>query len=89
MLKKLKELQIPVFMASQTLYGRVNPYVYNTTRQIAKYVEFLDDILPETAYVKLSHTLSLETNYDKIIASMKQNMAGEFSKTLTDQMFLN
>ncbi len=70
-----------VFMTSQCLYGRVNMNVYETGVDLQNLgvVGNLNDMLPETAYVKLGWLLG---NYDKEKTKelMLENMRGEISQ---------
>src|SRR3989338_5472602 len=60
-LSKLKEIQkrgVLVCAAAQTIYGRLDPYVYSNGRELEKTgVIFLEDMLSETALVKLGWVL--------------------------------
>ncbi len=91
----------PVCIASQTIYGRVHPYVYSRLREqsMVGNLLFLDDMLCETAYAKLSYAvgtfsknnqpkISADT-YQKIVSYMKQNIAGEFNGELSETEYLN
>jgi len=72
-------------MVSQCVYGRVRLTVYDTGRDLLDAgVLPLDDMLPETAYVKLSWCLG---NFDvqEVSNYMSQNIAGEYSRRLTVQ----
>ncbi|MEM3670772.1 MAG: Glu-tRNA(Gln) amidotransferase subunit GatD [Thermoprotei archaeon] len=69
-----------VFMTSQCLWGRVNMNVYTTGRQLLTAgVVPLEDMLMETAYVKLSWALA---NFprEKVPEIMKTNLVGEISE---------
>ena len=59
--KKLKEVidkGLIVCAASQTIYGRLDPLVYSTGRELMSTgVIFLEDMLAETAFVKLGWVL--------------------------------
>ncbi len=68
-----------IVMTSQCLYGTVNMNVYSTGRDLIKAgVISGGDMLPETAYVKLSWALA---NLDEGIgAFMKKNIAGELGE---------
>ncbi|MFP4116424.1 MAG: Glu-tRNA(Gln) amidotransferase subunit GatD [Candidatus Aenigmatarchaeota archaeon] len=70
-----------VFMSSQCLYGRVNMNVYETgvDLQDMGVIGDFNDILPETAYVKLGWLLG---NYDKnkVKNLMLQDLRGELSE---------
>ncbi|MBW2970160.1 Glu-tRNA(Gln) amidotransferase subunit GatD, partial [Candidatus Woesearchaeota archaeon] len=54
--------KIPIVICSQTIYGRVHPYVYTNLRRVS--IEagalYLEDMLPETAYTKLMIALKQE-----------------------------
>ena len=60
-IKKLKDIQkkeVIICAASQTIYGRLNPLVYSNGREIFETgVIYLEDMLSETAFVKLSWIL--------------------------------
>ncbi len=72
-----------VFMTSQCLFGRVNMDVYTTGRRLQSVgVIPLDDMLPETAYVKLSWCLA-NLPKENIGKAMRQNMAGEIGSRST------
>ena len=74
---KLKKLGIPIFITTQTLHGRVNPYVYSNLRKLSSIgAVFLEDMLPEVAYVKLMYVLAHDWNPKEY---MKKNMAGEMT----------
>jgi len=83
--KKLKEVsgKIVVCMAAQTVYGRLNPLVYSTGRELIDTgVIYLEDMLSETALVKLGWILGhKEWNVKE---KMLENFAGEFSDRLED-----
>ena len=73
---------IYVGMTSQCLNGRVHPFVYRALRsnyQIG--VSYLQDMLPETALLKLGWVLG---NYDYVDlrATMEQNIAGEINQSI-------
>lgn len=89
-IKKCYTKKIPVFITTQTLYGRVDPYVYSNLRKVSIEAKgiYLKDILPETAYIKLGWVLSQEKNYEKIKEMMLKNIKKEFSDKLTPDMFL-
>jgi glutamyl-tRNA(Gln) amidotransferase subunit D len=78
---------IPVFITSQTLYGRVNLDVYTNLRLLKSAGAVgLEDMLPETAYIKLGWVLAHTQNKEKVTEMMLTNYAGEttpFSRTDT------
>jgi len=80
---------ITICFAPQTIYGRLDPYVYSTGRELLEAgVIFLEDILPETAYVKLGCVLGHEKDAKKIKALMLQNIANEFNPKISEDSFL-
>ncbi len=88
-LKKVIDSGVIVCFAPQTLYGRLDPYVYATGRKLLDAgVLYLEDMLPEVAYVKLGWVLGHEKNPDKIKKLMLTNMAGEFNKRIPTESFL-
>ena len=67
-------------MTSQCLWGRVNMNVYDTGVYLQKAGVFpLEDMLPETALVKMMWCLSQSKERETIIQLMKTNIAGEIS----------
>jgi glutamyl-tRNA(Gln) amidotransferase subunit D len=75
-----------VVMTSQCLYGRVNMHVYSVGRDLVKAgVISGEDMLTETAYVKLMWVLAHAKAREEAESLMAMNMAGEISaRTLTD-----
>ena len=72
-----------VAMTSQCLYGAVHPYVYTNLRKLSEIgCLFCEDMLPETAYIKLSWLMG---NYpeDKVKELMVKNLRGEINTTRT------
>ncbi len=84
-IKKMIDQGIYVGMTTQTLYGVTNPYVYSQGRKLLKLgVEYLEDMLPETAYVKLGWCFSQFRDLDKVKEIMKTNLVGEISERRTN-----
>jgi len=80
-----------VCAAPQTLYGRLDPYVYSPGRKLQKIgVVFLKDILPETALVKLGWVLAHKQWRGSVVTAQKmlENVAEEFNPRLGEE-FLN
>ena len=72
-----------VAMTSQCLYGAVHPYVYTNLRKLSEIgCLFCEDMLPETAFIKLSWLMG---NYpeDKVKELMVKNLRGEINTTRT------
>ncbi|MCQ5374981.1 MAG: Glu-tRNA(Gln) amidotransferase subunit GatD [Methanomassiliicoccales archaeon] len=70
-----------VVMTSQCLYGRTNLNVYDTGRDLlAAGVIPGEDMLPETAYVKLMWVLAHAASEKDIESMMRENLRGEISQ---------
>lgn len=77
LIEELTSQDIPVVMTTQCLWGRVNLNVYSTGRKLKKAgVIPGEDMLPETALVKLMWALA----HDDVIAIMQKNIAGEITE---------
>ncbi len=72
------ERGIPVVMTSQCLYGAICDRVYDTGRDLlhAGVIE-AEDMLPETALVKLMWVLGQTTDMEAVRQLMQENIAGE------------
>ncbi|MEK6904767.1 MAG: Glu-tRNA(Gln) amidotransferase subunit GatD, partial [Nanoarchaeota archaeon] len=88
---KLKEAQkkgLIVCGVAQTIYGRLDPYVYSNARETLKAgVIYLEDMLAETALVKLGWILGhgeWKKNRETIKAKMLENISGEFNERLEE-----
>jgi len=87
-INKLKEVinkGIYVCAAPQTIYGRLDPYVYSPGRKLLKIgIIFLEDMLAETAFVKLGWVLAHKEWRGTLItpSKMQENIAGEFNYRL-------
>ncbi len=85
-LKKLKEVQgkgMVICAAAQTIYGRLDPWVYSNGREIEKTgVIYLEDMLSETAFVKLGYVLAKTNKKEEIKKLMLTNMAHELNNRL-------
>jgi len=72
-----------IFMTTQTIHGRVNPFVYSTMRELQKAgVIFLEDMLSEVALVKLGWVLGHKTwskDGEAIRKKMLENVSGELN----------
>jgi len=72
---------VPIFMTSQTIWGRVDMNVYSTGRDLVDIgVVPLEDMLSETALVKLMWALSQTKSRDKIRETMLHPVAGEVTE---------
>src|SRR5712692_3228003 len=85
-LKKALNQDVPIFMTSQTIWGRVDMNVYNTGRDLLNLgVTPLEDMIAETAIVKLMWVAAQTKSAGKIREMMLQSIAGEMtSRTLVE-----
>ena len=89
-LKELRKNGIAIVIGSQTIYGRVHPYVYTNLRRLSMELDciYSEDMLPETAYVKLGWVLSHENKIEEIKKMMLANVAGEITERSDESVFL-
>jgi glutamyl-tRNA(Gln) amidotransferase subunit D len=89
-IEKAIKANVPIIIASQTLYGRVHPLVYSALRMLSIKLKciFVEDMLPETAYVKLGWVLGQTNNQQKIKELMLTNIAGEITDRSDEKSFL-
>lgn len=89
-LERAKQEKIPIIIASQTLYGRVHPYVYTNLRKLSveKDCIFVEDMLPETAFVKLGWVLGHTKDIKDVRKQMLTNMAGEITERTLPESYL-
>ncbi|ROL57634.1 Glu-tRNA(Gln) amidotransferase GatDE subunit D [Bacteroidetes/Chlorobi group bacterium Naka2016] len=80
-LKKAHEKGIFILMTVQTLWGYVQMYVYETGREIMSLgVVPAENMLPETAYMKLCWTLGQTTNPEQVKEIMLTPIVGEITE---------
>jgi len=80
-IKEAIDSGITIAMTSQTLYGRVNMNVYSTGRVLLDLgVIPCEDMLPETAFVKLMFVLGHTKDPEKVEEMMLTNYAGEITE---------
>src|SRR5256712_5768743 len=84
--KKALKREVPVFMTSQPIWGRVDMNVYNTGRDLLNLgVTPLEDMIAETAIVKLMWVAAQTKSAGKIREMMLRSVAGEMtSRTLVE-----
>jgi glutamyl-tRNA(Gln) amidotransferase subunit D len=79
-IKQLLKKGVIVCMASQCLYGRVHPTVYTNLRRLSEAgVVFCEDMLAETAMMKLKWLLANYKNKEEIKKLMQTNLRGEIN----------
>ena len=77
------EKDVVVCMTSQCLWGRLNMNVYDQGRDLlALGVVSLDDMIPETAYVKLRWVLGQTSDPEEAKRLLKANLANEYSSRI-------
>lgn len=88
--KSLIDSGVPVVIAPQTIYGRLNMNVYTAGRLLKEAGVIGDgmDWLPETALVKLMWVLGHTKDMEKIKDMMEMNFAGEISERTETETFL-
>jgi len=77
-----------IFASPQTIYGRLDPFVYSPGRKLQEIgVIFLQDMLPETALVKAGWVLGHKQWRGTVATKLKmlENVAGEFNNQLPVQ----
>ena len=79
-IKKVSE-KIPVVIATQAIYGRVNADVYTNLRILFNETDAIpaEDMHPETAFVKLGFVLGHAKKIEEVRKMMLTNIAGEIS----------
>jgi glutamyl-tRNA(Gln) amidotransferase subunit D len=89
-IKKAIDKGLSVIIASQTLYGRVHPLVYTNLRKLSIGLSciFVEDMTPETAYIKLGWVLAHTTNPEKVKEMMLTSFAGEITERTDQNTFL-
>jgi len=82
------EKDVIVAMTSQCIWGRLNMNVYDQGRDLlAMGVLSLDDMLPETAFVKLRWVLGQTTETEEAKKLLMENIANEYSpRTLHEEI---
>lgn len=80
-----------VYAVPQTIYGRLDPYVYSPGRKLEEIgVVFLNDILPETAFTKLGWILGHKEWRGSVSTKLKmlENISGEFNPRLGEEFLV-
>jgi len=83
-LKKLIKEGFVVCLSAQTIYGRLDPYVYSNARELLDAgCIFLEDMLSETALIKLGWILGHYGWKKEVKEKMLQNFSGELNNRLS------
>jgi glutamyl-tRNA(Gln) amidotransferase subunit D len=78
--ERAREEGVHIAFATQCLYGRVNPYVYTNARLMFNLgVIYVEDMLPEVAFLKLAWVLGHTENDEEVRQMMLQNYSGEIT----------
>jgi glutamyl-tRNA(Gln) amidotransferase subunit D len=78
--KRAREEGVHIAFATQCLYGRVNPYVYTNARLMFNLgVIYVEDMLPEVAFLKLAWVLGHTENDEEVRQMMLHNYSGEIT----------
>ncbi len=78
--QRAREEGLIIAFATQCLYGRVNPYVYSNGRRMYDLgVIYLEDMLPEVGYLKLSWVLGHTRDEETVKNMMLHDYAGEIN----------
>ncbi len=90
MIKKLIKDGIPVVIAPQTIYGRINTSVYSNLRTLYHETKAIpgEDMLSEVAYVKLGWLLAHYKDIEDVRKMMLTNIAGEITERNEIDTFL-
>ena len=83
--KKIKQIskKVAICAAAQTIYGRLDPLVYSNERELlGAGVIYLEDMLSETAFVKLGWVLA-HSGWN-VKEKMLENMHGELNERLEE-----
>ena len=84
-LKRAIKNGMVVCASAQTIYGRLNPKVYSTGRMLDEMgIIYLEDMLAETAFVKLGFVLGHKNWKSLVREKMLENFNGEFNSLLSE-----
>jgi len=87
-IERAREAKIPVVMTSQCIWGRVQMRVYRTgVELVQRGVIPAEDMIPETAYVKLMWVLAQTQDQEEVQKLMLRNIAGEITQCTKRSQF--
>lgn len=89
-LKQAMDEKVPVVISSQSLYGRVHPLVYTNLRKLSLELGciYVENMHPETAFVKLGWVLAKTNDYKEAKELMQTNFRGEIVDREDPKTFL-
>lgn len=80
-IERARDAGVVMAMTTQCLYGRVHPHVYSNLREVStRGVVYCEDMLPETAYIKLMWVLGHTKNPSEAREMMLTNYVGELTE---------
>lgn len=87
-IKQAADYGVVVGITSQTLYGRVSDKVYRNLREVAKAGAIhCEDMLPETAYVKLGWLLANHKK-EEVPKLLRTNLVGEITQRIETDWYM-
>ncbi|MFX1575662.1 MAG: Glu-tRNA(Gln) amidotransferase subunit GatD [Promethearchaeota archaeon] len=87
-IERAQEEQIPIIMTSQCIWGRVQMRVYRTgVELVQRGVIPAEDMIAETAYVKLMWVLAQTRDLSEVRARMLENLVGEITARSTRSQY--
>ncbi len=87
-IRRASEMGVVFVMTSQCLFGQVNMNVYSTGRRLIEAgVVSGEDMLPETAYVKLSWLLANTRSPEEARSLVARNLVGEIEERRTLDLY--
>jgi glutamyl-tRNA(Gln) amidotransferase subunit D len=87
-IERAQEEQIPIIMTSQCIWGRVQMRVYRTgVELVLRGVIPAEDMIAETAYVKLMWVLAQTRDLSEVRARMLENLVGEITARSTRSQY--
>ncbi len=88
--KRAADKGVVLAMTTQCLFGRVHPFVYSDLRLLSGAgVLYCEDLLPETAFVKLGCALARAKSSDEAKKLMLENWVGEVGAPTRPNEYLN
>ena len=78
-----------VAITSQCIFGRVHPHVYTNLRRLSGIgCVFCEDMLPETAFIKLAWLLGNYNDKEEVKRLLSTNLRGEINSRIEPEQYL-